>query len=312
MTLNNTLKIGAAVVVAGAIGVGIAVQQAQSQSPATQSPAAQGPAQTTAPAPGKTDEANADPVVARVNGQEIKRSDVTATISQMPPQIQQMPVEIVFPAILDQMISMKLLAGAGYAQNLQNDPDVKERLRRAEERAVQEVYMQRQINARISDDKLRERYKEWVAENPPQDEVRASHILVDSEDKAKDLIKRLQDGADFALLAKENSTDPGSAPTGGDLGYFNEGDMVQPFAQAAFTLSPGALAAAPVKTQFGWHVIKVVDRRQGAVPAFEEVAPQLRNEMQQDVVAGIIEELRGSAKIERLGPDGTPTSGTSR
>jgi peptidyl-prolyl cis-trans isomerase C len=247
-----------------------------------------------------------DPVLARVNGQEVRQSEVMATLRQMPPQVQQMPMDYVIPALVDQLVSVKLLAAAGYAQNLQNDDEVKSRMKRAEERAVQEVYLNRRVDQAITPDRLKTKYEEWLKENPPQDEVRASHILVADEATARRLIDEINKGADFADLARKNSTDPGSAPQGGDLGYFGSQDMVAAFAEAAFTISPGKVGASPIQTQFGWHVIKVADKRQGAVSPLAEVEGQLRSDMQQEVVAALLEELRGGAKIEKFNADGTP------
>ncbi|MFN7634256.1 MAG: peptidylprolyl isomerase, partial [Acetobacteraceae bacterium] len=249
-----------------------------------------------------------DPVLARVNGQEVRQSEVMATLRQMPAQVQQMPMDFVVPALVDQLISVKLLAAAGYAQNLQNDEEVKSRMKRAEERAVQEIYLNRRIDQAITPERLKAKYDAWVKENPPQDEVRASHSLVADEATARRLIDDLNKGADFADLARKNSTDPGSGPQGGDLGYFGAQDMVGPFAEAAFTISPGKVGASPIQTQFGWHVIKVADKRQGAVPPMAEVEGQLRNDMQQEVVASLLEELRTGATIEKFNPDGTPAA----
>lgn len=289
MRFTSTLRVATALALLAGLG-GIAPTTASAQTP----PPAAAPA--------------GDPVLARVNGQEVRQSEVMATLRQMPAQVQQMPMDFVIPALVDQLISVKLLAGAGYAQNLQNDEEVKSRMRRAEERAVQEVYLNRRIDQAITPERLKAKYEAWVKENPPQDEVRASHILVADEATAKRLIDEINKGADFADLARKNSTDPGSAPQGGDLGYFGAQDMVAPFAEAAFTISPGKVGASPIQTQFGWHVIKVADKRAGAVPPLAEVEGQLRGDMQQEVVAALLEELRSGAKIEKFNADGTPAA----
>jgi peptidyl-prolyl cis-trans isomerase C len=291
MRFTSTLRVATALALLTGLG-GLAPTTASAQTPQ--------PAAAAAPA--------GDPVLARVNGQEVRQSEVMATLRQMPPQVQQMPMDFVVPALVDQLISVKLLAAAGYAQNLQNDEEVKSRMKRAEERAVQEVYLNRRIDQAITPERLKAKYDEWVKENPPQDEVRASHILVADEATARRLIDDLNKGADFADLARKNSTDPGSGPQGGDLGYFGAQDMVGPFAEAAFTISPGKVGASPIQTQFGWHIIKVADKRQGAVPPLAEVEGQLRNDMQQEVVASLLEELRTGAKIEKFNPDGTPAA----
>ncbi|HYD32237.1 MAG TPA: peptidylprolyl isomerase [Azospirillaceae bacterium] len=247
-----------------------------------------------------------DPVVARVNSQEIRRSEVMRTIASLPPQVQQMPPQMLFPAIIDQMINGKLVSSAGYAQKLDQEKDVKDRVKKAEERIVQEAYLTRAVQARITDAKLQEAYQTFLKENPAKEEVKAAHILVENEDQAKQIVADLKKGADFAKLAQEKSTDKAAAAQGGDLGYFTKDDMVEPFSEAAFKLKPGEITEAPVKTQFGWHVIKVEDRREGKPPAFEEVKDQLQSEMSQEIIGEVVDELRATAKVERFQPDGSP------
>jgi peptidyl-prolyl cis-trans isomerase C len=260
-------------------------------------------AQTNAPKPAAGAD---DPVVARVNGSEIRRSDVMRTIANLPPQVQQMPVQMIYPAIIDQIVNGKLVAQAGYAQNLQNDPTAAERLKRAEERIVQELYLSRAVEQRITDDKLQEAYKRYKEENPPQDEVKASHILVESEDQAKQIIDQIKKGGKFADLAKEKSTDKGSGQQGGDLGYFTKDQMVEPFAEAAFAMEPGDVSQTPVQSQFGWHVIKVEDKRKTAPPSFDEVKDQLRSQISDDIIGNVVDDLRKDAKVERFQLDGSP------
>jgi peptidyl-prolyl cis-trans isomerase C len=260
-------------------------------------------AQTNAPKPAAGAD---DPVVARVNGSEIRRSDVMRTIANLPPQVQQMPVQMIYPAIIDQIVNGKLVAQAGYAQNLQNDPTAAERLKRAEERIVQELYLSRAVEQRITDDKLQEAYKRYKDENPPQDEVKASHILVESEDQAKQIIDQIKKGGKFADLAKEKSTDKGSGQQGGDLGYFTKDQMVEPFAEAAFAMKPGDVSQTPVQSQFGWHVIKVEDKRKTAPPSFDEVKDQLRSQISDDIIGNVVDDLRKDAKVERFQLDGSP------
>lgn len=246
-----------------------------------------------------------DPVVARVNGQEIKRSEVLVTIGKLPPQLQQMPLPMLFPAVVDQIVNGKLLSAAALKDNLAGDPEVKERMKRAEERIVQEIYLARTIRTRITEAKLKERYQEFLKENPAQEEVKASHILLDSEDAAKAVIAQLKGGADFAALAKEKSSDKAAAAQGGDLGYFSRKDMVEEFSEAAFKLQSGQITETPVKTEFGWHVIKVEDRRTGEPTAFDEVKEHLETELSQETVGEVLNELRATAKIERFQVDGS-------
>lgn len=253
-----------------------------------------------------SDPGAADPVVARVNGEAIKRSDVLATLEQLPPQVRQLPFQVIYPAVIDQLINGKLVAQAGYAENLDEDPEVQARLERAEERIVQETYLYRRIDASITEEMLRERYQQALAETPPQPEVKASHILVETREEAEQIIRDLRGGADFATLAKEKSIDPSAETNQGDLGYFTADQMVKPFADAAFALEPGQMTEGPVETSFGWHVIKVEDRRERQPPSFEEMEIELREQASQQILAQILDELREGAEIERFQPDGSP------
>jgi peptidyl-prolyl cis-trans isomerase C len=259
--------------------------------------------QPAAPAPAAAQQQ--DPVVARVNGEAVHASDVMRLVSQLPPQVQQMPLEMIYPAILDQLVNQKLVSAAGYKAGLQNSAEVKDELKRAEERIVQRAFIQGEVEKRITKDALDKAYKEYVEKHPAQEEVKAAHILVDGEAEAKDIIAQLKKGGDFAKLAKEKSKDKAAAEQGGDLGYFTKDMMVEPFANAAFAMKKGEVSKEPVKTQFGYHVIKVEDRRKAPPPAFEEMADQLREEMAREVVTAQLDQLRSGAKIEKFAMDGS-------
>lgn len=284
-----------------ACGIALAAN-AQTPAPATPAPAAPAPA-ASAPA---TPAAPADPVVARVNGEELHKSDVTRMVSQLPPQVQQMPIEMIYPAVIDQLVSGKLVASAGYKAGLADSAEVKDEIKRAEERAVQRAYIQKEIKARITPDAMQNAYQDFLKENPAQEEVKAAHILVEKEDEAKAIIAQLKKGGDFAKLAKEKSKDAAAAAQGGDLGYFTKDAMVEPFANAAFAMKPGEISKEPVKTQFGYHIIKVEDKRTQPQPTLDEVKPQLEQTLSKDIVTALVEELRGKAKIETFQLDGSP------
>jgi peptidyl-prolyl cis-trans isomerase C len=247
-----------------------------------------------------------DPVVARVNGQVLHRSDVDAARQSLPPQAQQMPMEKLYPILLDRMVDNVLVTEAGRAQHLEQDPQVQEQLKRDEDQLIERAYLQRAIDKAATPDALKAKYQQWVKEKPPEEEVHAAHILVKSEDEAKSIIAQLEKGADFAALAKKYSTDPSGSSNGGDLGWFGKNDMVPEFADAAFATPKGQFTKTPVKTQFGWHVIEVLDRRTKAAPSFEEAQPQLREMIARDVIAAQLAELRKGAKIETFGLDGKP------
>lgn len=248
----------------------------------------------------------ADPVVARVNGEELHRSDVTRMVAQLPPQVQQMPIEMIYPAVIDQLVSGKLVASAGYKAKLADSVEVKDEVKRAEERAVQRAFIQKEMKSRITPKALDEAYQAYLKQNPPQDEVKAAHILVEKEDEAKAIIAELAKGGDFAKLAKEKSKDSVAAQQGGDLGYFTKDAMVEPFAVAAFAMAKGEVSKEPVKTQFGFHIIKVEDKRTQPAPTLDEVKPQLEQTLSKDLVTALVEELRGAAKVETFQMDGSP------
>lgn len=260
-------------------------------------------AQTSAPAAGE--KKAEDVVVAVVNGQKVMRSEVEMMAASLPPQYRQMPMQLIFPALLDQVISTKLLAGEGRKQGLQNDPEVKRRMTMIEDRLIQDAYEQKEIAKQITPAALKARYDKQVAGMPPEEEINARHILVKTEDEAKAIIADLKKNADFAKAAKEKSTDTGSGANGGELGWFKKGDMVGEFAEAAFKLKKGEVSATPVKTQFGFHVIKLEERRPAKPPTFEDMEDELRTQMEREIGSQMVDQMRAKAQIERFNIDGS-------
>jgi len=259
-------------------------------------------AQTTTP-PAATD-TKSDPVVAVVNGKTLKRSDVVASAQTLPPQYRNQ-IDQLFPQLVDRLIDITLMVDEGRRQKLQNDPEVKAIVARYEDEAIREVLVRRFLAGKLSDEALKKRYADEVTKVPPSEELRASHILVKTQDEAKAIIKQLQGGADFAKLAKEKSTDT-SAGNGGDLGYFGNGDMVPEFYAAAVKLKKGEYTKDPVKTQYGWHVIELTDRRTKAVPKFEEVKDQVKDQVTQELISAWLADIHKTAKIQKFGLDGKP------
>jgi len=269
------------------------------------------PSPTPAPAakkeaPGKDAPAAADPVIARVNGAVIHRSDLDALRANLPPQVAQQDPNQLYPKLLDQLIALDLAAEAARKAKVQDQPHVKQMLAFNENELLANAYLADLARKDVTEAKLKERYDQYIKTSAPHEEVHARHILVPTEEEAKQIIDQLKKGADFAKLASEKTTDPAGKTSGGDLGYFGEKDMVPEFAQAAFALKPGEFTQTPVKTQFGWHVIKVEDRRQAKPPTYEEVAPQIARQMAQEIADAKIKELASTAKIEVFNADGTP------
>jgi peptidyl-prolyl cis-trans isomerase C len=245
-----------------------------------------------------------DPVVATVNGQQIRLSELEVAQQSLPQQYRNMPLQAVFPALLDRIIDSKLVVQEGKKSKVTEDPAFKKRMAFVEDQVLQDFWIQREIARQVTADKLQKRYEERLKQMPTEEEVHARHILVSTEDEAKALIAEIKKGTAFDKLAKEKSTDKASGAEGGDLGWFKKSDMVKEFADAAFNLKKGELTEAPVKTQFGYHVIKVEDRRKAPPPAFEEMADQLKEEMAREAVTAQLDQLRSGAKIEKFAMDG--------
>lgn len=250
--------------------------------------------------------AEEDPVVAIVNGAEIRRSQVVASAESLPQEYQQ-NFDQIFPALLERLVSLELLAAESRKDNLQDDAEVKELMANYETEAIRRVYIQRLVAAEVTEEKMKAEYDVYIGANPPQTEVRARHILVATEEEAKAVIASLDGGAKFEDLAKEKSTDP-AAQNGGDLGYFLADEMVKPFADAAFALEKGQYSRTPVQTEFGWHVILVEDKRQRTPPTYEELKAEIQNQLSQDVIEAKIKDLRSGAEIELFNQDGTPAT----
>lgn len=246
-----------------------------------------------------------DPVVATVNGQSVFKSEVVAAHALLPQQLRTVPFDALFDTLVRLVTDRKILAAEARKQNLHELDELKIRLRMLEEQLLERALMTKVIAKGVSDDVLKKGYEKLVKDAPSGgEEVRARHILVDGEDTAKAIIAELDKGADFEALAKEKSTGP-SGPAGGDLGYFAAGQMVKPFEEAAFALKKGAYTKAPVKSDFGWHVIKLEDRRAVAPPTFEEARPQLEEDAAREAGAAYVLELRKTATIERFNADGS-------
>jgi peptidyl-prolyl cis-trans isomerase C len=237
-----------------------------------------------------------DPVVATVNGKAIHKSKVMQAALRLPPQAQAQ-LDQIFPILVERMVDFELLTNAATEAGMAKDEEVLSRIAELTEGVMREVYLTREVEAGVTEAALRERYDAMVAAFPAGEEVNARHILMENEDDARAVIAALDEGGDFAELAGEKSIGPTSS-RGGDLGYFSRDQMVPEFSEAAFALETGAYTKDPVKTQFGWHVILLEDRRNQAPPTFEASEEQLREEVERSVVEGLITGLRDGATVE--------------
>ena len=248
------------------------------------------------------EEPAADEVVARINGLEITRTDLDYAAADFASEMARIPPEKQERVLVDVLVDLHLFATAAEKEGLDKTPEFERRLSFLRARALRNVYFKQKIEDMVSDSEARALYDEEIAKIEPEDEVRARHILVETEDEAKAIAEQLKNGADFAELAKEKSLDPGSGAEGGDLGYFSLGRMVPEFEAVAFMLDVGAVSE-PFKSKFGWHILKVEDKRKQELPSFESIEPQIRQFLLQEKFGAELDRLKADAKIEILLPD---------
>jgi peptidyl-prolyl cis-trans isomerase C len=239
-----------------------------------------------------------DPVIARVNGVDIKQSDLALAEEDVGADMQAASPEAKREHLISYLADIIMVTQAADKKNIADNPDFKRRLAFLRSKLLMGYELQQEAKTALTDEALKQTYDEAVKSMSGQEEVRARHILVEGEDEAKAIIEQLKGGADFAKLAKEKSKDPGAAE-GGDLGYFTKDQMVPEFADVAFKMYPGQLSN-PVKTQFGWHVIKVEDKRIKQPPEFEKVKDQIEAYLARKAQSDFIAKLRQSAKVERF------------
>jgi peptidyl-prolyl cis-trans isomerase C len=246
-----------------------------------------------------------DPVVAVVNGKEVHRSAVIEA-QQSIQQARQLPLEQIYDQLLDQVITGELILDQAKKQKMEDDPQVKAAFKEAQNSILKRAWVAKKVEADISEAQVHARYDELIKTVKPQEQVHARHILVDSEDAAKAVLADLKSGVSFEDEAKAKSKDPSGKTNGGDLGYISKEETVKEFSDAAFAMKPGEVTQTPVKTQFGWHIIKVEDRRMAPPPTYEEAKGQVRNELAQADIAKLVEGLKKGATIKRFKIDGTP------
>ncbi|EEW57803.1 MAG: peptidylprolyl isomerase [Pseudomonadota bacterium] len=239
-------------------------------------------------------ELNANTVVAKVNGEEITVGNMIVARAKLPAQYQSLPDDLLFKALLDQLIQQTVLK-----QQLHGDTP--EYVRLSVEHEERSLLASDVIESVMEDaqteDAIRDAYDARYSSDDGGDEFNASHILLESEEDAVSIKEQLDAGADFAALAKESSTGP-SGPNGGELGWFENGRMVPEFEAAVAEMRPGEVSE-PVQTQFGWHIIKLNDRRKLEAPDYEDVREEIGLELAQQAVEDRINQLTASATIDR-------------
>ena len=266
------------------------------------------PAAAQAPAPATSAPSAADPVIARVNNTEIRASDLAEAAQSLPAEMRGMPPAMLYPMLLDQLVDRAAIIDLARRRGLDREPTVARQMARAQDQALQTALISRDVGPLVGETELRARYDREITGKPGEEEVHARHILLPNEADAKTVIAELKKGGDFATIAKSRSTDKASGD--GDLGFFKKADMVPEFAAAAFALKPGQITDAPVKSQFGWHVIRLEARRTAPPLPFEEAYEALRTKTIQEGVEKLLQLARTGLVIEKFNLDGTPRRAT--
>ena len=234
--------------------------------------------------------------VVTVNGMAITYDDISMAENELMGLVGQLPERQRFETLVSFMVERLLAANAARAAGLENSAEVEKRVGFLKQKALQDVYVGQLLMERVNEASVTAYYQENIVDGPKQEEVRARHILVDSREEAEAVIAAVKNGGDFVELAKKRSKGPSGAG-GGDLGYFDRDAMVAPFSDAAFKLKKGKISA-PVKTQFGWHVIKVEDRRTKSISALDDVRDQIYQILISEARRGIYEEMRQGADVQ--------------
>ncbi|HBF61559.1 MAG TPA: peptidylprolyl isomerase [Methyloceanibacter sp.] len=242
----------------------------------------------------------ADPVVARVNGFEIKQSDLDFAASEVGPRLGTVRPEDRKRVLMQFMIENELFAGAGEQEKLDESDTFDKRAAYHRRRALRDAFFDKNVRGAVDDAEAKKVFEENISKVKPEQEISARHILVNTEDEAKEVKAQLEGGSDFAKLAAEKSKDKNAE--GGSLGFFSRGQMLKPFEDAAFALDVGKLSE-PVKTSFGWHIIEVQEKRNQKLPSFDDVKDPIISQLVVRKAQSVVGDLRSKAKIEILDPE---------
>ena len=239
---------------------------------------------------------------ATIDGAPITEEDLSLAAEDLGDTITRFPENQRQSVLLDIVINMRLLAKAARDAGLDDHETYKKRLAYLTERTLRDIYFTEELSKKVTEEELRKNYDDAIKRLEPPEEVKASHILVKTKEEADAVVKELGGGKDFAELAKEKSIDPAGKSSGGDLGYFTKDRMVPEFAEAAFSMEVGKISD-PVQSQFGWHVIKVEDKRKQPPPPFEQVKDQVRQMVMREKLTETVQELKAKSKVEILVPE---------
>ena len=238
--------------------------------------------------------------VGTINGETLWLDDVMRQAERLPDEFRQTPLANYFDQLVTDMVDARIAADAARTAKHNQKDDVAAAMKVAADRVLAESWLGETVAGEVNDGAIENAYQKFVADSASREQVTASHILVETEDDAKAVIAALQKGEGFAELAKTKSTGP-SGPNGGSLGTFGRGQMVPAFENTAFALGDGSFSKAPVQTQFGWHVIKVEDRRVAGSSNFEQASQKIRQELSEQAYRETLSGLRAKAKIDVMG-----------
>ncbi len=236
----------------------------------------------------------AETVLVTVNGTEISIGHIISMTASLPDQYQQLPDDVLFKAVLDQLIQQIVIGKEADKNSLK----IKTAIENETRAVLAGNVLDKIAEEATADEKLKIAFEEEYVNGPAKTEYRASHILVNTEVEAKDIVFALDDGADFAALAKEKSTGP-SGPKGGDLGWFVKERMVPEFGATVALMIPETISD-PVQTKFGWHVIKLFETREAAKPSFDSVRDEIEEQLSVEATNAAIVRLESTAKILRI------------
>jgi len=270
---------------------------------AGQAPAANAPA--SAPA-----EAGPDRVIGSVDGHPIYLSDLARVARTLPEQMRTLPFDTLMPVLLDRMIDHVALTMTAQRAGMDKIPEVQREMRAASDLVLEGAWLAQTASPRVTEAAIQARYNRQYLNRPATDEVRARHILVGTEAEAKTILTELKGGADFATVARVVSKDP-DGKNGGDLGFFRRDQVWPEFADVAFSLQPGQVGQTPIHNEFGWHIVKVEEKRLVAAPILSEVHDQLRKELTAQAVRDAVAEARGQMIIRKFNLDGTELDTTA-
>lgn len=246
-----------------------------------------------------------DPVIATVDGLNIRRSDFARAFRGLPQELRQRGPQAVYGSVLDRLIEQRIATKLGRDKGLANDEEVKARLKAMEGQVIFEVYVEREARARVKDADVKKAYQDFLAMNPPVPLVKARHLVVATEEEARRISKLVLEGKPFTELAKQYSTSP-SAAQGGDLGWFRQEEMIPEIGQAAFALQPNQFTADPVKTQYGWHLILVEDRRTANPPELDAIKDTLADRLAERAAVDVLRDMVAKANVKRFDLNGQP------